>query len=167
MTSRRDQPAAYSSKSSTSASRSGISAAWTTIAKRLPRTSTTSWRFRPWIFFPTIEAPLAAGARGLHRLAVDDGQDRLRVPAGLHPVLLHQIAVNPGEGSIPGPLVEVVADTAVIGELMGQQPPGTTGSIHVAQGVEHFPQVQSGRSPGPGAQPSPGLDHGPLLVRQV
>jgi hypothetical protein len=119
------------------------------------------------MFFPPIEASLAADAGRLHRLAVDDGQRRLRVPAGLHPVLLDQIAVDPGERPIPGPLIEIVADTVMIGELMGQQPPGTAGTIHVTQGIDHFAQVQLGGGTGPANPPHPGLNHGPLLIGQI
>src|SRR5215210_2201606 len=167
MTSRRGKPGAYSSSTSTRASRSGTSAAWTRMASRFPRTSTRSWRLRPRIFFSSIEPSLATDAGGLHRLAIDDGQSRLRVPAGLHAVLLDEIAVDPGEGPIPGPLIEIVADTMVIGELIGQQAPGAARPRHIAQGVDHVAQVQLGGSPGPIGPLHPWLDHRPLLVGQV
>jgi hypothetical protein len=55
----------------------------------------------------------------------------------------------------------------MIGELMGQQPPGTAGTIHVTQGIDHFAQVQLGGGTGPASPPHPGLNHGPLLIGQI
>src|SRR5947209_309365 len=112
-------------------------AGWTITVTRLPCVSTRMCRLRPVIFFPPIEASLTPGFSCLHTLAVDDPGTVLRIPTCLPPCSLPERVVDLDEGAIERPVVEIVADRVPIGEVSGQEPPGTAGPGQGEDGMHH------------------------------
>ena len=124
-------------------------------------------RFRPVIFFPRVEAALAAHLGGLRALTVDDGSARLGVPPGAHPHGLAQGGVDPFPGAVERPFVEVIPDAVIIREVLGQHRPLTARPCEVQDGVDDLTKVQFTRATRALLRGKQRLDKLPLRVGQI
>src|SRR5262249_46515177 len=75
--------------------------------------------------------------------------------------------VDPVQGAVPAPLVEVPPDGALGGQVAGQVAPLAAGAEDVEDGMDDVPQVgRAGPAAGSGGREE-WLDQGPLVVGDV
>lgn len=117
--------------------------------------------------FSPIEAALPAGFGRVHTLAVEDPGTWLRIPPCSPSCPLPQHVVDPEEGAIERPGVEVVPDGVPVGEVDGKEPPLAACAIEVEQGVDHLPAADDSGPPHVSLSFHPGPDQCPLLMRQI
>jgi site-specific DNA recombinase len=97
--------------------------------------------FPPVDLLAPVVASLAADLASLDRLAVDAGGAWRRLTTGGDPHLLAEDVVDGLPGAVVAPLLEVVVDGALGGEVTGEELPLAAGFVEVDDGVEDFPHV--------------------------
>ncbi len=97
-------------------------------------------RFRPFIFFPPVEALLFSAADGFHALRIDDDVGGVRVAALLDPVFPVDFVQNlfPGAPFAPPGIATVHAFP--VGKIMGQLPPLASRLDQIQDGINHEAQ---------------------------
>ena len=80
-------------------------------------------RLRPFTFFPPVVPAVAAGAGGLHRLAIDPPGGRLGRVSGLQPHVLPQPVMDSFPQPGLPPLGEVVEHRLEVREVVREQFP--------------------------------------------
>src|SRR5262245_24552849 len=100
-------------------------------------------RLRPFTFFSPVVATLTAGTGRLDRLTIDSPRLGLGRMAGFHPKVFAESVVNALPDSRLPPVVEVVEDRLVIGEVVGKQFPRSASPQLIEDGVENLPAVDS------------------------
>ena len=121
----------------------------------------------PLIFFPRVVSPLAAGAGGLDRLAVDAAGTGLRCLTRLLSDHAAERAVDLLPQPHPAPPMEGVADRALGGKVVRQGGPGAARRQQIEDRVEDFPEVGPSRGPRRDRWGHQRFQEGPLGIGQV
>src|SRR5579875_3479650 len=158
---------AAASSTQSAPSRSAMLAGRTMTTTRFPWVSTRMCRLRPMILFPPVEAPFSPGFGGRDRLAVDDPGTRLGLSPNLLTGLLSERTIDPDEGAIEGPVIEVVRDGIPVGEVGGQESLLAAGAREIEKRVDHLPQVHRGRAAHVSLSRDQRSDQFPLCVGQI
>lgn len=109
----------------------------------------------------------AAGPTPLDRLTVNDGGRRFISLALSSPDLLAQRIEDPLSDPKAAPGVEVMPNRAFRREVVGQGPPGTTGLVHVVDGIDDLAQVDEPGTSAAGRRGQQGLHAQPLGYHQI
>src|SRR5437588_5903352 len=94
----------------------------------------------------SLSDPGSAHLCSLVRLTVDGPGTRLRVAPDLPARSRTPGIVDPDEGTIERPVVEVVAHGVPVGEVGGHEAPGAAGPVQVEPSVDHLAEVDDGRA---------------------
>src|SRR5579875_638680 len=119
-------------------SQSAMPAECTTMLCRFPIVSTTNSRFFPLIFFPPINADVAAHLAALYRLAIGHQDTRGRRSSRFQPNQLVKHLVDPFPGPIIAPEIIVTTDGAMVREIMGDETPLTPRPHEIADPIHDF-----------------------------
>src|SRR5438270_1789404 len=119
--------------------RSWVSAGTTINAHSRPRVSTATNRLRPATFFPPVVPVRAAVLRPLHRLAVHDGDRRLRLLPGRPPDLRAEGVVDAVPRPVGLPQPEEVEHDPVRRQVVRQRPAHAPVAGLIQAGVDHLP----------------------------
>lgn len=112
-------------------------------------------------------AARASGFRGLDRLAVNDAGRGARLTAGLLAGDSNKSVIDPSEGAIARPGVEIILNGGVRRELLWQLTPLAAGRGEIQDGIDHGPQTGH-----PGTADPPGgrherLDQRPFGIGEI
>ena len=114
-----------------------------------------------------VATPLLAAAGRVDRLAVNAGRGTGVVRLLHRPHLAAEDVVDPVQGPIPPPLVEVAPDGALGREVDGQVAPLAAGANEIEDGIQDIPQVGLAGPPTAGLGRDVWLDQGPVGISEV
>ena len=128
--------------------------------------STAMWRLRPTILLPAIVSPCFS-FWSFDRLAVDDASGWARFASHALSVehqrdVVDRLKQEPTDKSAKPPI-----DRLPRREIIRQHPPSPARTGHVADCVQHLPQIDLDRSPSRRCAGKKGLNPRPFLVGQV
>src|SRR5215218_760286 len=118
-----------------------MSAGCTSTRRSNPLVSTRMVRLRPFIFFPPIDAALAADFGRLHTLTIHRRNRWLRFTSHLDTDRFTKSIIHFFERAVLGPLIEIVANGTLVGKITRDHAPLATSAVHLQQGVEDRPTV--------------------------
>jgi hypothetical protein len=121
----------------------------------------------PWIFFPRVVPPRAAGSRRLDGLAIDAAGAGFRFLTGRFPHADTERVMDLLPEPAPAPLMEIIADRPFRGEVVRQGGPGTAGAQEVEDSIEDLTEVGRPRRTDRERRRQQRCDEGPLSVVEV